>query len=110
MQTSVNVVAPNSPVSGSAWIRHEMAMHNDPRQTQIRDSRALGQRPLSHKTVIPQQHTATTTARIWLRKPCGPVGLQINAMEMAPIPNMTSATTRQVAFWNPRAARKAVSQ
>src|SRR3954451_7153244 len=110
MQTRVNAVAPNSPASGSAWIRHEMATHNDPRHTDIRDSRALGQRPLSHKTVMPQQQAATATARIWLRGPCGPVGLQINVIEIALRPNMTSAIKRQVVFCSPRAARKAVSQ
>src|SRR5258708_7770506 len=110
MQTSVNAVAPNSPDNGSVWIRHEIATQTDPRQTQMRDARALGQRPLSHIAVIPQQHTATAIARIWSRSPCGPVGLQISSTETALIPNMTSATTRQVVFCRPRAARKAVSQ
>src|SRR3954453_23386222 len=110
MQTRVNAVAPNSPASGTAWIRHETATHSDPRHTHIGDSRALGQRPLSHITVIPQQHAATATARTWLRRPCGPVGLQINVIEITLKPNMTSAINRQVVFCSPRAARKAVSQ
>jgi hypothetical protein len=60
--------------------------------------------------LIAQQHAATTTASSWLGLPCGPVGLQISVTETALNPNMTSAMTRQVIRWSPRAARKAVNQ
>ena len=96
MVTSVKAVAPNSPVSASVWIRHEIAIQTDPTQTKIRDSTAVGQRGRSHNADIAQQHTATTTASTVPTGPCGPVGLQISVREMTLIPNMTSATRRQV--------------
>ena len=85
-------------------------MQTDPRQTQIRDWTADGHRERSQNEAIAQQHTATTIARIWLRVPWGPVGLQISVMEMALKPIMTSATTRHVVRCMPRAARNAVNQ
>ena len=71
-------------------------MQTDPRATQMRDSRAVGQRCRSHSDPRPQQHTVTAIARIWFRVPCGPIGLQISVTEMALNPNIISAITRQV--------------
>jgi hypothetical protein len=73
-----------------------VATQTDPRHTQNRDWRAVGQRERSHKMLIAQQHAATPTASSWLGLPCGPVGLQISVIETVLIPNMTSAMTRQV--------------
>ena len=110
MATSVNAVGPKSPVSASAWIRHDTAMQTAPAQTQNRDSTTVGQRDRNHNADMPQQQTATATANISLTRPCGPVGLQINVIEMALIPISPSATRRQVVCCKPRAARNAVSQ
>ena len=85
-------------------------MQTAPTHTQRRDSMTVGHRPRNHIAANPQQHTATATARIWLTRPCGPVGLQIIVREMALIPSITSATSRHVVCWTPRAARKAVNQ
>jgi hypothetical protein len=91
-------------------MKQATAMHAVPSTTHSCALILVGHQLLSHIDAITRQHAATTKARIWFRKPCGPTALAISVNGIVPIAKMTTATTRQVVTRIPRAARKAVSQ
>jgi hypothetical protein len=85
-------------------------MQTVPITTHSTDCALLGQRGLSQNVAITRQHAAMMTATSRSRKPCGPTELPISASGIAPRPIMTTAMTRQILVWVPRAAKSAVSQ
>jgi hypothetical protein len=106
----VNEVAPKSPTTGFGVMTHATATHTVPVMMHKIDSVLVGQRRPSHRNAISRQLNAMKTASRRSRGVCGPTELPIKITGIAPRPKTIIAISRQVLFWAPRAARKAVSQ
>lgn len=104
------MTAPNMPLNGSAWIRHDAVTHSAPTITKPADCRCVGQPSRHQPTAMATSATAMTTAIVRPTTPDGPAGLPSDTSRTAAKPTSEPATTRQMLFCAPRAARNAVSQ